>query len=122
MAKALKDHLERLLSASQGSVAAVIGDEGTVIEATSNDETIDVEALAALASSALGVTAATALELNKGSVKEILLHFDNDLMAIGPLESGLSLVIFAPVSSLGIVRYAMKKYRTAIAEAVASLV
>lgn len=122
MAKGLKDQLERLLSASQGSVAAVIGNEGTVIQATSNDETLDIDAIAALAASTVGVTSAVATELSRGAVQEVLLHFDRDLMAIKPLESDLALVVVAPVTSLGIVRYAMKKYQGTIAEAVGRLV
>lgn len=122
MAKGLKDQLERLLSASQGSVAAVIGNEGTVIQATSNDETLDIDAIAALAASTVGVTSAVATELSRGAVQEVLLHFDRDLMAIKPLESDLALVVVAPITSLGIVRYAMKKYQGTIAEAVGRLV
>jgi predicted regulator of Ras-like GTPase activity (Roadblock/LC7/MglB family) len=122
MAKGLKDQLERLLSASQGSMAAVIGNEGTIIQAASNDETLDLEAIAALAASTVGVTAGVAAELNRGSLNEVLLHFDHDLMAIKPLESDLSLVVVAPITSLGIVRYAIRKYQAPIAEAVGRLV
>lgn len=122
MVDKLKDQLERLLSASQGSVAAVVGNEGTVIQAASNDASVDLEAVAALAASTVSVTGAVAAELNRGSVQEALLHFDHDLMAVKPLESDLSLVVLAPSTSLGIVRYALKKYHQAISEAVRQLV
>ncbi len=122
MVDKLKDQLERLLSASQGSVAAVVGNEGTVIQAASNDASVDLEAVAALAASTVGVTGAVAAELNRGSVQEVLLQFDHDLMAVKPLEGDLSLVVIAPIASLGIVRYALKKYYGTITEAVRQLV
>lgn len=111
----LKGILEGLLRIEGVTAALVVGRDGFVIEAVSNDS-IEADSLGAIAASSLGTSEAMGGELHLGDLGTVLIEFDQGPVAVSPAGPDAVLAVVGNQNvNLGRLRIEMRKIRTAVA-------
>ncbi|PMQ02303.1 MAG: dynein regulation protein LC7 [Dictyoglomus sp. NZ13-RE01] len=102
--------LNEILEIEGVQVSLLASDDGLVIDKATKDS-IDPEALGAVASGGLRATTMIGNELAKGSTKEVIIIFEEGAVFIYPIEGKpATLVVVAnPGANFGKIRNAIKK-------------
>lgn len=109
--------LERFLAIDGVTLASVVGTDGLVIE-TAGTPSFDVEAVSAVATSALGAAQSLAEEVTKGRLLQAMVEFENGVVLLEPVgELGVLLVLTESTASIGRVRLVARRDRQAVEEA-----
>jgi predicted regulator of Ras-like GTPase activity (Roadblock/LC7/MglB family) len=115
----LNSVLERFLTIDGVSLAAVVGTDGLVIE-NAGQPGFDVEAVSAVATSALGAAQSLAEEVTKGRLVQAMVEFENGVIVMEPVgELGVLLVLTESTASIGRVRLVARRERQAVEQALA---
>ncbi len=98
-------------------MAGVIGKDGFVIEYATNGE-VDVEAVAAMASSAMGTAESVGKEVGRGDADTLIMEYKGGNILISPVsENEIITVVSDSSANLGRIRYEIKKQREKIRNA-----
>ncbi|MBV8086568.1 MAG: roadblock/LC7 domain-containing protein [Chloroflexi bacterium] len=115
----LNNVLERFLAIDGVSMATVVGTDGLVIE-SAGQPGFDVEAVSAVATSALGAAQSLAEEVTKGRLVQAMVEFENGVVVMEPVgELGVLLVLTESTASIGRVRLVARRERQAVEQALA---
>ena len=110
----IKPILEEFLKIDGVSAVVIAGSDGFVIESAVSGK-IDIEALAAMASTGLGTSAAMGTSLEKGELSQMLVELDKGPILISPLsEDELIAIVADGTANIGRIRYDLKKNRERI--------
>jgi hypothetical protein len=113
----LKPILGEFLKIDGVSAAVVAGSDGFVIESAVSGK-FDVEALAAMASTGLGTSAAMGSSLEKGEMAQMLVELEHGPILLSPLsENELIAIVADGTANIGRIRYDLKKNRERIISA-----
>jgi predicted regulator of Ras-like GTPase activity (Roadblock/LC7/MglB family) len=106
----LRTLLEELTKVEGISSAVVVGRDGFVIDGTTTDKRLDVEAVGAIISTGIGVAERMGRELNVGAMSQGMIEYDEGVIVMSFLGRDAILAIVAGVgANLGNVRYQVKK-------------
>src|SRR5438477_4811046 len=113
----LSSVLDRFLAIDGVSMAAVVGTDGLVIESAGTPG-FDVEAVSAVATSALGAAQSLAEEVTKGRLVQAMVEFESGVVVMEPIgELGVLLILTESTASIGRVRLVARRERQAVEEA-----
>jgi uncharacterized protein len=116
----LKTVLERFLALDGVTLATVVGTDGLLIDSAGNPG-FDIEAVGAVATSALGTAQALAEEVTRGRLVQAMAEFEHGVIVLEPIgEMGVLLVLTESQTSIGRVRLVARRERHALEEALAS--
>ncbi len=116
----LNTMLERFTAIEGVTLAAVVGTDGLVIESAGKPE-FDVEAVSAVATSALGSAQALSEEVTRGALTQAMVEFERGVVVLEPVgELGVLVVLTESVSNIGRVRLVARREREALEQALAS--
>jgi predicted regulator of Ras-like GTPase activity (Roadblock/LC7/MglB family) len=115
----LRNVLERFLAVEGVALACVTGTDGLVIDSAGRPE-FDVEAVGAVATSALGAAQALSQEVTRGRLVQGMVEFERGVVILEPVgELGVLLVLTEDVSSMGRIRLVARRERQAVEGALA---
>lgn len=115
MAESLATILERLQTAANVDLAAVVSMDGFLVDsaaAQSGDGTMDAEEFAAVATNGLMVAQALGREIDRGGVDSAILEYERGTVIINALDEEVALVMLAGADvNLGRLRLLARRYR-----------
>jgi uncharacterized protein len=113
----MKDSLGHLLQLDGVKTAVVVGRDGFVIEGTTSDGGVDVEAVAAVISTGLAHSELMGKELKLGGMSQGMVEYEKGVLITSALgEFALLCVVCALGSNLGMVRLQIKKITPELAD------
>ena len=116
----LRSVLDRFLAVDGVAVAGLVGTDGLVID-SAGAPGFDVEAMGAVATSALGAAQTLAEEAGQGRLSRAMVEFERGVVLLEPVgELGVLLVLSESQASIGRLRLVARRERQALEEAMAS--
>jgi len=107
----LKSLLSRLRAIDSVELAAVVAQDGLLIESTARTG-VDVDAICAVASNGLAMADALGREIRKGGSVQTLLEYEDGLVILEPLSADAMLLLMTSERAhLGQVRFVVAKHR-----------
>ncbi len=98
-------------------MAGIIGKDGFIIEYASNGE-VDVDAVAAMASTAMGTAESVGKEVGRGDASQMIMEYKGGNIIIAPVtENEIVAVVSDGTANLGRIRYEIKKNKDKIRSA-----
>ena len=111
MAESLATVLERIQTAGNVALAAIVSMDGFLIEAAQS-EGINAEEFAAVATNGLMVAQALGREIGRGGVESTLFEYQQGTVIINALDDEIALVLLAGQgTNLGRLRLLARRYR-----------
>ncbi len=116
----MKDLLESFMAIDGVHAAILVGRDGLLIESVARDgEEIDVEAVAAVASTGLGASEVLGREINLGRPVQTFAEYEKGVVVLEPVADLAALAIVADgVSHLGRIRLVARRQRRDLEQAV----
>lgn len=115
MTESLATILERLQTAANVDLAAVVSMDGFLVDsaaAQSGGDTLDAEEFAAVATNGLMVAQALGREIDRGGVDSAILEYERGTVIINALDEEVALVMLAGADvNLGRLRLLARRYR-----------
>lgn len=106
----LKDVLMDLVKVEGVIAALVVGRDGFVVEGLTTEEAVDLEALGAIVASNLAAADSMGREMGRGSLRSLLLEYDDGPVAVGPAGPDAVLVVAGGrQANLGRIRLEMRR-------------
>lgn len=106
----LKDLLRPFLDIDGARIAVLVDWDGFVIDGVSRDGSVDTEALGAVITTVLGSTQVIGRELGVGQAELAMLEFERGSVLFRVLgRSGILAVLLENQSSLGLLRFQIRK-------------
>ncbi len=109
--------LKELKDTKGVQVAALLSEDGFVVEEVREGETLEASQLSARAAMVLGTAKALAQTLGQESVEEVMVEYPEGALLLVPLPGHHLLLFLDGVRSLGRVRLALKKALPKLEEA-----
>ncbi|MFH1007355.1 MAG: roadblock/LC7 domain-containing protein [Candidatus Latescibacterota bacterium] len=107
----IENALETFVETSEAIGAMVVGRDGLVLCRTGGLGE-DVDAIGALASSALKMPESLAEQLDAGNVVQVAIQLEQGLATLEALSDSYFLVVVAGMdANLGLIRYAVKRHK-----------
>ncbi len=117
----LADLLERFRSLQSVEMAAVVAQDGLLIESIA-DPHQNVEAVCAVASNGLAMAEALGYEINKGSTIQTILEYQEGLVLLEPISNEAMLLLVTNMrEELGHIRFLVALHRDELLEAVEAI-
>jgi predicted regulator of Ras-like GTPase activity (Roadblock/LC7/MglB family) len=117
----LKDLLQQVLEIRGVSSAAVVSEEGLVIEGASNDDT-DIGFVGSIIASGLASSRVLASLLGEGEMSQAMIEYENGPVLLMPLtnssQSYIMVTTLDSLASLGRARFKLRKLLPEVAQAV----
>lgn len=109
--------LSTLVDVAGANGAMVVGRDGLMLSQTGVMGE-DVDSIAALASNSLRSPEDLREQLSSGGLIQVLLQYERGIVAVEPLSEEYVLVMaMGEKANIGMVRYALKKHKTALVNA-----
>lgn len=113
----MKELLGKILQLDGVRTAVVVGRDGFVIEGTTSDGTVDVEAVAAVISTGLAHSELMGKELALGGMSQGMVEYEKGVLITSALgEFALLCIVCDMGSNLGMVRLQIKKVAPELAD------
>jgi predicted regulator of Ras-like GTPase activity (Roadblock/LC7/MglB family) len=121
MAENLETALRELQQSSGLAMAAVVGADGLVIDASA-EPGIDAESICSVAANGLLMMDALSHELQATSTKMMTLEYENDTILLAPMDQDTLLVLLAGAgTNLGRLRILMRRSTETLSAALAAI-
>lgn len=106
----LRDVLMDLSKVDGVLATLVVGRDGFVVEGMSGDENVDLEAVGAIVASNIQASDSMGREMTRGTMRNMLIEFDDGPVAIGPAGPDAVLVVVGnKQANLGRIRLEMRR-------------
>jgi hypothetical protein len=117
----LREFLARLRSLDGIELAAVVANDGLLIESAARPN-VEVDAICAVASNALVMADALGREISKGGSLQTVLEYEYGLVVLEPINADAMLLVVAGTrEQLGRLRFIIAKHRAALGAAVGAI-
>ncbi len=102
-------------------LAAVVATDGLLIESVA-ENSVDVDAICAVASNSLAMAESLGREINKGGSIQTMLEYEQGVVLIEPISSDAMLLLLANTrDDLGYVRFLVAKHRDDMVDALSAI-
>ncbi len=106
----LKDVLADFAKVEGVLAALVVSRDGFVVEGVTSEDSVDLEAVGAIVASNLAAADSMGREMVRGTIRNLLLEFDEGPVAIGPAGPDAMLVVVGTrQANLGRIRLEMRR-------------
>ncbi len=106
----LKDVLVDLAKVEGVLAALVVGRDGFVVEGMTTEESVDLEAVGAIVASNIAAADSMGREMARGTLRNMLLEYDDGPVAVGPAGPDAVLVVVgSKQANLGRIRLEMRR-------------
>ena len=106
----LKDVLVDLAKVEGVLAALVVGRDGFVVEGMTTEESVDLEAVGAIVASNISAADSMGREMARGTLRNMLLEYDEGPVAVGPAGPDAVLVVVgSKQANLGRIRLEMRR-------------
>lgn len=121
MSSKLKNLLSRFRAVDSVELAAVVANDGLLIESAARSN-VDVDAICAVASNGLAMAEALGREIDKGGAIQTLLEYEQGLVLIEPISSDAMLLLMGNLrDELGYMRFLVALHRSDLADALSAI-
>lgn len=121
MTTGLQQLLGRIHALSGVSLAAVVANNGLLIEGVA-DPGVETDAICAVASNGLVMAEAIGREIGRGGAIQAILEYENGVVVLEPLgDEAMVLVVSDRRTDLGRIRFLLKQLHEPLSQAVSAI-